>query len=229
MYIPVVRGFISWIYHLQNVIYIHNKKSLAFLSLFNAETFANCYYCIIFPRITIPPFLPPHPYQTSSDSFDLIPFRSCFLYSITTYFCYTHTPRSQPSSNSGSSPDSSYEHSVLWKLSECSHFHQFNPNVAASAASGRIFEQHSFQLQSACSHHTFPQPQYSCMSFSLLYFHIDGSYLPTASSWNIAVSLPKENQKNLGGYLCFNTNQSLYCDQRKLRIKQTTEQIKEKT
>lgn len=103
------------------------------------------------------------------------------------------------------------------------------PNVAASAASGRIFEQHSFQLQSACSHHTFPQPQYSCMSFSLLYFHIDGSYLPTASSWNIAVSLPKENQKNLDGYLCFNTNQSLYCDQRKLRIKQTTEQIKEKT
>lgn len=96
MYIPAVKGFISCIYHLQNVIYIHNKKSLAFLSLFNAETFANCYCCIIFPRITISPFLPPHPHQTSLDSFDLIPFRSCSLYSITTYFYYTHIPTSQP-------------------------------------------------------------------------------------------------------------------------------------
>lgn len=129
-------------------------------------------------------------------------------------------PSQNFSSTSGTTPDSSYWHSMLWKLS--AHLSiTATPLLAASTVSGRIFEQHSFQLQSACSHHTLPQPQYSYMSFSLLYFHINLSYLPTAGSWNIVVSLPNKNQKNLDGYLCINTNQSLYCDLRKLRIKQT--------
>lgn len=62
------RFYIQHLLHLQDVIYMHDRKCL---HLFSSEIFADHYACILFPRIIVILFLPSYPHQASSDSLDL--------------------------------------------------------------------------------------------------------------------------------------------------------------
>lgn len=115
--------------HLQDVIYINDKKAFAFLSLFNAEVFADHYPYILFPKIIIISFLPAYPHHTSSDSLDLNKLQilfSMFRYYLFPLCKHPEVPVRISAPLFWEFPGGSYWCSLPWWLSEPSCIHHCN-------------------------------------------------------------------------------------------------------